>query len=161
MWAPTPARAEDPVGHHIGGRSHLDGVRDALRGLSVGRIVSAVLHALRPEILQPRKHGAQRSLSRTAWLDGLRGWAALIVCWVHLSVTSHHDLEYCNGYEVSPGVFRQTPAMWPYVRILFSGGQFSVAIFFTISGFVLTRKPIALLHEGRRDDFLDVSPLPS
>ncbi|KAH8896560.1 hypothetical protein GQ53DRAFT_778610 [Thozetella sp. PMI_491] len=124
--------------------------------MSAGRIATSILHALRPEILQPHRPGGHRSLARTAWLDGLRGWAALIVCWVHLSVTSHHDLEYCNGYEVSPGVPRTSPAMWPFVRVFFSGGQFSVTIFFTISGYVLSRKLIGLLHEERIDDFVEV-----
>jgi len=155
MWISAESSSYDAAGH-ISSGSRIGRLWSQVQGLSAGKIIQYILHGLRPEILQPRKPGNHRPLGRTAWLDGLRGWAALTVCWVHLSVTSHHDLEYCNGYEVSPGVFRHSPAMWPYLRLLFSGGQFSVAIFFTISGYVLTRKPITLLHDGRFSDFIEV-----
>lgn len=52
-----------------------------IRQITPRNLVSSLLDGLTPEILR-RKSGPRRPLSSTAWLDGLRGWAALIVCMV-------------------------------------------------------------------------------
>jgi peptidoglycan/LPS O-acetylase OafA/YrhL len=134
------------------------GMKDSLTRMSAGKLFSALLAALTPEIFQ-RKRGASahRALRPgTAWLDGLRGWAAFIVCFVHLTVYTHPDLELCYGHPIpfKQDVFNYSPAAWPFARVLWSGGHFSVAIFFVISGYVLTQKLTATLHENRRDDFI-------
>lgn len=88
-------------------------------------------------------------LRPTAYLDGLRGFAALLVyilhheVWAHDTGLSDRILENAFGYE---GRFYF--AQFPGIRIFFSGGHFSVAVFFVISGYVLSAKPLALLHSG-------------
>lgn len=132
-----------------------------LKGLKDGRAVAWALESLRPEILSRRKaHHADRS--KTAWLDGLRGWAALIVCFVHLTVYTHPGIESCYGSPlplpgqlgVSDELKNETPAAWPILRVLWNGGHFAVMVFFTMSGYVLTKRLISLLHEGRHADFI-------
>lgn len=61
---------------------------DRFRKVTPRNLTCAGLDILMPEILR-RKSGTRRALSSTAWLDGLRGWAALIVCMVHLTVYTH------------------------------------------------------------------------
>ncbi len=78
------------------------------------------------------------------------------MCFVHLSVYTHTDIEGCYAQAVKPGEpIRSTPATWPIIKLFFSGGHTAVMVFFTISGYVLTKKLISLLHEGRRDDFIE------
>lgn len=61
---------------------------DRFRKVTPRNLACAGLDILMPEILR-RKSGTRRALGSTAWLDGLRGWAALIVCLVHLTVYTH------------------------------------------------------------------------
>lgn len=65
-----------------------DTILDRLRKVTPRNLVFAALDALRPELLR-RRSGARRAIGSTAWLDGLRGWAALVVCMVHLTVYTH------------------------------------------------------------------------
>lgn len=48
-----------------------------------------------------------------------------------------------------------TPAAWPVIRTLWTGGHFSVALFFTISGYVLPRRLLSLLHAGHQTNFVE------
>lgn len=149
--------------------NYASGLLDRLRHLTPRNLLRTTLDVLTPELLR-RKSGPRRPISSTAWLDGLRGWAALIVCLVHMTVYTHADIELCHNHELTPvevtnadGVkawvprYNDTPAAWPFVRLFFAGGHIAVMVFFVISGYVITRKPLALLHEGlaRRDDFLE------
>ncbi|KIW08536.1 uncharacterized protein PV09_00504 [Verruconis gallopava] len=95
-------------------------------------------------------------LRATAWLDGLRGFAALMVyvlhheVWAHDSLGADKILENAFGYEG-----RHYLAQLPGIRLLFGGGHFSVAIFFVISGYVLTLKPLKLVHNGEFEKLSD------
>ncbi|KAH8882156.1 hypothetical protein GQ53DRAFT_666400 [Thozetella sp. PMI_491] len=135
----------------------LEKAKGAAGGLSFGKMAMSFLENLKPEIFNRRRGSPRRPLSSTAWLDGLRGWAAFIVCFVHLSVYTHSHIESCYAYEVKPEdtEIKFSPASWFLIRYFFSGGHLAVMVFFTISGYVLTRRQIQLLHEGRRDDFLE------
>ncbi|KAH0036597.1 hypothetical protein KCU78_g1876, partial [Aureobasidium melanogenum] len=88
-------------------------------------------------------------LHRTAYLDGLRGFAALLVFSLHHQVWGHSGtggefiLENAFGWN---GVYQLI--CFPGIRILFSGGHLAVAIFFVISGYVLSVKPLTLLQSG-------------
>lgn len=99
-----------------------------------------------------RASGPRKPASSTAWLDGLRGFAALIVyilhheLWAHTAVDGNAKFENAFGYEN-----RYYFACLPFVRNFLVGGHFAVTVFFVISGFVLSRKPLMLIQSG---DFL-------
>ncbi len=82
----------------------------------------------------------------TAFLDGLRGVAAFAVYLSHHAVWmygSDDPMQYGFGYQ---GVYAF--AALPFIRTLYTGGSAAVAIFFVLSGFVLSRSPLALLRNS-------------
>lgn len=46
-------------------------------------------------------------------------------------------------------------ASFPGIRLMFNGGHFAVAIFFVISGYVLSTKPLSLVHAGEQAKLAD------
>lgn len=85
----------------------------------------------------------------TIFLDGLRGLAALFVCIQHFVGGFDGNLHE-HGFGEDDRYYYI--ASLPFLRILFSGGSAAVAIFFVLSGYVLTKAPLRLLRDGRRDD---------
>lgn len=83
----------------------------------------------------------------TLFLDGLRGLAALSVLIQHtigaydLNVHEHGFGENGHYYFAS----------LPFIRLIFSGGSAAVAIFFVLSGYVLSKSPLRLVRNGKRD----------
>lgn len=88
----------------------------------------------------------------TAFLDGLRGFAAVCVFIQHyipgFTMQSHEhgfgQLDPEDGktrYYVVAGL--------PFVRILFNGGNAAVNVFFVLSGYVLCKAPLRMLRDGR------------
>lgn len=137
-----------------------DGVQQSwsqpLKGLTTRHVALCILEFFAPEILSRRKKQSGRLVHeqpKTAWLDGLRGWAALLVVIFHLTVWTHDGIEYCYGATLPSGASNNTPAAWPIIRTLWTGGHFSVALFFTISGYVLPKRLLSLLHAGRSAEF--------
>lgn len=110
--------------------------------------VEVLLTFIRPSFL--KKIGARSTkLRRTAYLDGLRGFAALLVyilhhqLWAHEAQHADQILENVFGYE---GQYYTVTL--PVVRIFFSGGHLAVSCFFVISGYVLSAKPLSLIRSG-------------
>jgi len=108
------------------------------------------LDAARPEFFSLR-HGKSnpKKLRPTAWLDGLRGFAAFLVCLHHNQLWSHGlkgNLVFESGFGYEG---RHYFATLPFVRLFFSGGHFAVAIFFVISGYVLSVKAMGLIHHNQ------------
>ncbi|KAI9729515.1 MAG: hypothetical protein M1818_008487 [Claussenomyces sp. TS43310] len=88
--------------------------------------------------------------SPTAYMSGLRGLASLFV-FIH-----HYPLDYFphlhRGYLATS---EDTSLLQlPFVRIIYSG-RFMVAIFFVLSGYVLSYKPIQLARSGNRAALLE------
>ncbi|KAF2799200.1 hypothetical protein K505DRAFT_231511 [Melanomma pulvis-pyrius CBS 109.77] len=113
------------------------------------------LDLLRPEFLNLRHNDAKKSMRQTAWLDGLRGFAAFMVYLHHNQLWAHGGMgnliyENAFGYEG-----RHYFAALPFVRHFFSGGHFAVAIFFVISGYVLSIKSLSLIQKGQLQNSAD------
>jgi peptidoglycan/LPS O-acetylase OafA/YrhL len=71
----------------------------------------------------------------TRFLDGLRGIASLIVVVHHFSLPYQPRMHFGFGYDDN-----LYPLQLPVVRLLYSGFPM-VAIFYTVSGYVLSNKP--------------------
>ncbi|KAL3484701.1 acyltransferase 3 [Aspergillus germanicus] len=97
----------------------------------------------------PSPTGEKPAIRRTAYLDGLRGFAALMVYWGHHQLWAHEGdgaqeiFESAYGYK---GHYYF--ACLPGVRTFFSGGHFAVSVFFVLSGYVLAAKPLSLIQRG-------------
>lgn len=105
---------------------------------------------VRPEFISLRSgSNGKKSIRPTAWLDGLRGFAALLVYIHHNQLWSHGGkgnlvFENAFGYQG-----RRYFGAFPFVRLFFSGGHFAVSIFFVISGYVLSLKSLSLIQKGQ------------
>jgi peptidoglycan/LPS O-acetylase OafA/YrhL len=110
---------------------------------------------VRPEFMNRQTAPSDRPPRRTAWLDGLRGFAALLVCWHHHQLWAH-NADGLNGMYENAFGFEDKRAFvaLPFVRIFFSGGHYAVSVFFVISGYVLSVKALGLIQNG---DFAKVS----
>jgi peptidoglycan/LPS O-acetylase OafA/YrhL len=104
-----------------------------------------LLELLRPALLTPNP-GPRKELSPTAYLDGLRGFAAFLVYlqhhqgWARASLDKD-ILDTAFGHEGHYAF-----ASFPFIRLFFTGGHIAVSIFFVISGSVLSSKPLLLIH---------------
>jgi len=113
------------------------------------------LDLVRPEFLSVRPLSPKKRLRPTAWLDGLRGFAAFLVYIHHNQLWSHG----IHGNDVFENAFgyqgRRHFAALPFVRHFFSGGHFAVATFFVISGYVLSLKSLSLIQKGQQMNAAD------
>ncbi|KAK3687698.1 acyltransferase family-domain-containing protein [Podospora appendiculata] len=102
-------------------------------------------------VLWPRATEPSKPLRSTAYLDGLRGFAAFLVyihhheLWVHASFVNNESAIFESSWGWG-GHFRF--ATLPFIRQFFTGGHLAVAIFYVISGYVLSAKPLALIQAG-------------
>jgi peptidoglycan/LPS O-acetylase OafA/YrhL len=115
------------------------------------RALNQAIDILRPAILTrtPSNSSTRAPVRRTAYLDGLRGCAALLDYWGHHQLWArdsiHVDKIFENGFGYEGNYYFCTI---PVIRLLFSGGHFSVCVFFVISGYVLSAKPLQLIQAG-------------
>lgn len=105
-------------------------------------VPSFVTDAVWPE------HRQSWKLHPTSYLDGLRGIASVVVFICHYTEENHPSL--IPSYGLNPD---HSPSSWiqlPFIRIIFSGRPM-VHIFFVISGFVLSYKPVKSIHSRNLD----------
>ncbi|KAM3420414.1 hypothetical protein BST61_g3688 [Cercospora zeina] len=115
--------------------------------------LSQLPHALVPEVFQsssPSTTAALKRHSDTAWLDGLRGVAALMVVLQHEQAMVYMGHAFCYHWPE-----QISPASWPILRLAFSGGSFAVVVFFVISGYVVPRRLLRHLQENRQAEFIE------
>ncbi|GAB7354011.1 hypothetical protein MBLNU459_g4601t1 [Dothideomycetes sp. NU459] len=86
--------------------------------------------------VRPSPPGSSKPLHPTAFLDGMRGLAALFVFFYHLSYSSH-DVLTAYGADGSNYEFLKLP----FVRFFYTGPAM-VAIFYVVSGYALSYKPV-------------------
>ena len=120
----------------------------------IWHILSSILRVLLPSFILPaQSHQPTRELHPSAWLDGLRGTAALFVVFHHTSRAWFSDRAFA-GWGSGGDNLNQYLIQLPILRIIVSGYP-QIAIFFVISGYALSYKPMKLLHSGRSSEFLD------
>ncbi|KAJ9612514.1 hypothetical protein H2200_004111 [Cladophialophora chaetospira] len=119
------------------------------REISYGiRAKGWILNLVKPSFTGTPVFRTQKT-KRTAYLDGLRGFAALLVyfghhqLWAHDNMSPDRILENAWGYD---GQYYF--ACLPGIRTFFSGGHFAVTVFFVLSGYVLSTKPLTMIHAG-------------
>lgn len=96
-----------------------------------------------------RSRSPRRPVRPTAYLDGLRGVAALFVYWMHHQLWARAGIEIDRVFENGFGFEgKYYFACFPFIRTFFSGGHYAVCTFFVISGYVLSVKPLSLIHAG-------------
>jgi len=124
------------------------------RGAPLCRIFLSALHILQPFYL--KRSSKCTKLRRTAYLDGIRGFAALLVYWLHHELWSHESQQADSKLESAWGYGgRHYFAAFPGIRTIFTGGHYAVATFFVLSGYVLSTKPLALMNAGEHSKLSD------
>lgn len=122
---------------------------------SVGNGVFGFLAVLRPAIFS-RAPQRPAKLRRTAYLDGLRGFAAVMVYLLHHQLWSHEHLMADRKLETAWGYNDEYYlAAFPVLRNFFTGGHYAVATFFVISGYVLSAKPLALIQSREYEKLVE------
>lgn len=111
--------------------------------LTVAMMMNA-LRFLRPSFLHSSHsvNNKPHKILPTTYLNGVRGVAAVCVCFQHYLVKYFKFLD--NGYHSGPEESRFLQL--PFIRLLFTG-RFMVANFFILSGFVLSCKPLRLIRK--------------
>ncbi|OAP64579.1 hypothetical protein AYL99_00551 [Fonsecaea erecta] len=130
----SPCEGRPPPHHGLGVPER----RKSQRWIQFKAFSSRVLISLLPTYIQPGGRCKREELHPTAYLDALRGYAALIVFFYHAF---------------------PLPSMWlfqqPFFRVLFRGGPGMVAVFFVISGYVLSYRMLKTIHNKDAAKLLD------
>ena len=114
---------------------------------AVAPVVRTLLPSFLADVIWPDQRPTYK-LHPTSYLDGLRGLASFIVCICHYTESNHGYFVPTYGLngDGKPSSFIQLP----FLRIIYSGRPM-VHIFFIISGFVLSYKPLKCIHQGSQD----------
>ncbi|EKD15317.1 uncharacterized protein L3040_001684 [Drepanopeziza brunnea f. sp. 'multigermtubi'] len=136
-------------------KGYWQGINSEARNPNLRRAFHKFVDIVRPSILT-QGPAANKPLFPTSYLDGLRGFAALLV------YIQHHELwvrEADGDGEIFENGFgyngKHHFATFPFIRLFFSGGHFAVPIFFVISGYVLSAKPLQLSEAEEYSKFSD------
>ncbi|RCI09200.1 hypothetical protein L249_1440 [Ophiocordyceps polyrhachis-furcata BCC 54312] len=109
-----------------------------------------LVNFLLPSFLQRHHHREQTGsvrLSPTAYLDGMRGLAALFVFFCHYT---YQAFFIARGWGFAGDNYDFLKL--PFLRLWYSGPQ-AVCVFFVISGYALSYRPIKLIRTRALPDF--------
>lgn len=117
------------------------------KGLTQQNPVHTIINIPSPENNQfDMQQATKTDTHPTAFLDGLRGLAAFIVYTVHnISWIYGHEDKIHHGFGYHGEGYFTT---FPFVTLFFTGGSAAVAIFFVLSGYVLSGSSFKLLLDG-------------
>jgi peptidoglycan/LPS O-acetylase OafA/YrhL len=104
------------------------------------------------DIIRPERRPRVSQLHATSYLDGLRGLASFTVFAYHYTDYNHKFFLEAYGSN-APGL-ESSFLQLPYIRIVYTGAA-SVHVFFVISGFALSYRPLKCLYD---QDPLSTSP---
>ena len=119
---------------------------------NVLRLLGRCVYFLIPSFVQSRlsrEHKAER-IHPTAYLDGMRGLAAFVVFLCHLSYGTWF---ITFGFGAGDPGENTWLIQLPIVRLFYSGPPM-VSIFFVISGYALSYKPLKQMRAGQYDSLL-------
>ncbi|KAH0344595.1 hypothetical protein KCU83_g8166, partial [Aureobasidium melanogenum] len=111
-------------------------------------LLSSFLHFTSASSSEPINERLQKPVHPTAWLDGMRGIAALLVYVYHLSYSTH-DVDTAWTYDGKQDFLRL-----PLIRFFYNG-HFVVAIFFVLSGYALSYKPVKQIRNQETQPLLE------
>lgn len=118
--------------------------------LRLRRIPQTIVNGIIPSFFKtsgPSVSSKAAGANSIAALEGLRGLACLFVFNEHL--TYNIDTSFLYGYGVEN---RRSIVQWPFIRIFWSGFSM-VAIFYVISGYVLSYKPLKQIRARDTEGF--------
>jgi peptidoglycan/LPS O-acetylase OafA/YrhL len=113
----------------------------AAKQVLVFLIPSPIQNVLYPSVKS--KSGNSDRPRPTAWLDGMRGVAAFLVFFYHVSFSMH---DVYTGW--SPG--HHDLLRLPFIKSLYNGPAM-VSMFFVLSGYALSYKPVKQMRNGEHD----------
>jgi len=116
---------------------------------TTGRLLYTLLPTFLQRMHQEDRTGKQEKAHPTAYLDGMRGLAAFAVFLCHLSYGTFDISHSWGAGELGQPNENSSLLQLPIVRLFYSGPPM-VAIFFVISGYALSYKP---LKQMRSRDF--------
>ena len=123
--------------HSQGGGIPLSSGRRLLQRLLFSLVPSFLQSRIRPVAAKPNR------LRPTAYLDGLRGVSSFIV------FLGHYTEENLGWWTEPYGAYENgaasSPLQLPFIRVIYSARPM-VHLFFLISGYVLTIKPLKQIH---------------
>ena len=102
----------------------------------INLLLPSFLHLERPQ-------NAERGISQTAYLDGLRGMASFFVYVRHFAAATHPNIQPGFGSSSEDRYVTQLP----FVRLVISGPAM-VALFFIVSGYALSWAPLRAQSQG-------------
>jgi peptidoglycan/LPS O-acetylase OafA/YrhL len=105
-------------------------------------LIPSFIQSILYPVVKPRSGNSDRPRP-TAWLDGMRGVAALLVFFYHVSFSLH---DVYTGW--SPG--HHQILRLPFIKALYNGPAM-VSMFFVLSGYALSYKPVKQMRNGEYD----------
>lgn len=125
-----------------------------------GRKLRSFVTALLPSFISSAIDPAPSSPTRiapTAWLDGMRGYAAFFVFLRHYEFAYHRKGAFVYGTVEDPNYPNENRYFMqlPIIRLLYAGDAM-VCVFFIISGYALSLKPLKLMRRSSHDQLLPV-----